>query len=369
MVKIFTFQYPVALKAYLSFFVIILFIAASVCRPEACRAEPRIHQEKERYVFTSPHMGTTFRIVLYAANDTLASAAADSAFQRVEQLNSILSDYLADSELNRLVQTAGSGKMVEVSEPLFFMLRKSRHISEQSGGAFDITMGPLIHLWREIHFADEPRLPGEEALREAMEAVGYEYVHLDEAGRRVMLEAPGMQLDLGGIAKGYAAGEVMHVLRHFGIDAALVDAGGDMVAGAAPPGREGWNIAVRAHDNQAGPQPFILALEHKAVSTSGDRYQFVEIDGVRYSHIIDPESGYGLTERRTVTAIGRDPVKVDAWSTALSVLPVAEGLELVEGIDGLAVFIEIYENGSVSQYESAGFRDLREHYERMPSGN
>ncbi|MDG5766594.1 FAD:protein FMN transferase [Balneolales bacterium ANBcel1] len=318
-------------------------------------------QNKERYQFTSPHMGSRFRIVLYASSDSLASAAADSAFRRVDELNEIMSDYQSDSELNQLAATAGSGEYVPVSRPLFEVLHTAQMVAEQTGGAFDITAGPFVRLWREMRRDDHPQLPGEEALREAARSVGYKHVHLDDSRQKVMLEKPGMKLDLGGIAKGYAADEMQKVLYHFGITSVLIDAGGDMVIGAAPPGTDGWRIAVSAHNEDGDPEPFLLTLTDTALSTSGDLFQFVEIDGTRYSHIIDPGTGLGITERRTVTVIAGTGMLADAYSTALSILPISEGLDLINKKTGYAAYIEVAEtDGTVLSIASETFRELRE---------
>ncbi len=315
--------------------------------------------DPERHEFSSPHMGTLFRVSLYASNEELASTAADSAFRRVEVLNEKMSDYLEDSELNRMAETAGSGKAVRVSKPLFEVLERAQKVSEQTGGAFDITAGPLVRIWRSIREKQEPSLPDTEELQQALEVVGYQYIHLDGERRKVRLDKPGMQLDLGGIAKGYAAGEMKKVFAHFGLDAVLINAGGDMVAGAAPPDQDGWRIAVTAHDREGDPAPFVLNVTHSAVSTSGDLYQYVEIDGERYSHIVDPRTGYGITEQRTVTVVGDDATLVDAYSTALSILPVSEALEIIEKMEGYEVYLEVNDNGAVRHFETEGFRKPR----------
>lgn len=317
-------------------------------------------QKTERYVYTSRQMGTLFRVVLYAPDESIASEAADSAFQRADKLNDIFSDYQEDSELNRLASTAGSGEEVNISRPLFNVLAHALNVSEETNGAFDITAAPYVRLWREIRNDPEPRLPSDETLQKASEAIGYRYIQLNEEEQTAKLEKPGMQLDLGGIAKGYTADEMQEVIRYFGIDAALIDAGGDMIAGDAPPDRNGWDIAVSAHNRHGEQEPFLLTLTNTAVSTSGDLYQYVDIDSVRYSHIVDPRTGYGITERRTVTVIGENGKLSDACSTALSVLSVSEGLELIESKPGFSAYIEVNDNGAVEHFESEGFRQLRE---------
>src|SRR5712691_11063755 len=184
-----------------------------------------------------PHMGTLFRIKLYAADTLQAQSAFRAAFDRVRELDAILSDYKADSELNRISQNP-----LRISDDLFRVLAASQKLAEETGGAFDVTLGPVILLWREAR--KNKRLPDAEALREAGDRCGYRKLHLDEVNRTVTLDQPGMQLDVGGIAKGYATDEALAALNRLGISAALVAASGDLAFGDPPPGQRGWKIGV-----------------------------------------------------------------------------------------------------------------------------
>ncbi len=309
----------------------------------------------ERHQFSSRHMGTTFRIVLYAPDADRAAVAADSAFQRVEELNHIFSDYETNSEVNQLSALAGSGEMMRVSEPLYDVLKRAKRVSEQTDGAFDITAGALVRLWREIRRADEPQLPGRQTLNQALESVDYRYLILDEHQPLAGIKKPGVILDLGGIAKGYAAEEMLSILQDYGFTSALIDAGGDMVMGEPPPGREGWGVLVSVYASSGDAEPFLLLLDQSALSTSGDLYQYVEIDGVRYSHIINPATGMALTEQRMVTVTGVDGTLVDAYSTALSVMPVDEAMAFIEDKPDYSAFIQVREGDRVSIYESECF--------------
>jgi FAD:protein FMN transferase len=282
----------------------------------------------QRFEYAQPQMGVPFRIVLYAADKPQADAAAAAAFARVSELNSILSDYDTDSELSRLSQTAGSGRAVKVGDDLWTMLRRSQQLARKTEGAFDITCGPVVSLWRKARRAKE--LPGADKLAEARAAVGHEKLVLDLRARTARLTAPYMRLDLGAIAKGYAVDEAMQVLRRSGIRSALVAGSGDMAVSAPPPGGNGWRIALSPVDAaDATPTEFVL-LREAALATSGDLFQFVEIDGVRYSHIVDPRTGLGLTDRSLVVVIAKDCTTADALSTAVSVLGPAHGLRLAE---------------------------------------
>lgn len=312
--------------------------------------------EVQRYVFTEPLMGTTFRITMYTRDRELARAAADSAFAKAHELNGLLSDYDAQSELSRLSATAGSGERVPVGTELLELLEKAALVWEQSDGAFDITAGPYVRLWRSLRRQTGARLPEQVVLDSLAERVGQHHVVLSDGYAELL--RPGMQLDPGGIGKGFTAERMMQVLLLFGVESALVDAGGDLMASNAPPGEPGWPIQLTAHKEDGRPVPRMLWLENSALATSGDLFQYTVIDGQRYSHIIDPKTGLGLTEGRTVTVIGVNGALVDAYSTALSVMPVDQALALVNSLDFYEAYIEIDTPSGVKLYESEGFSRL-----------
>jgi FAD:protein FMN transferase len=274
-------------------------------------------------------MGGRVRIVVYARTEAAAERACTAAFARFAELDAIMSDYRVDSELMRLCARAGQGP-VAVSGELFHVLELSQRLARLSGGAFDVTCGPLVALWREARKVGQ--LPDPEKMAAAQALVGYCKMHLDAAARTVELEQPGMRLDLGGIAKGYACDEAIRVLKEHGIDRALVEAGGDIAASGPPPGRGGWSIAVRGM-----AQPFTLA--NGGLSTSGDTEQFVEIGGVRYSHVLDPRTGLGLTNPIQVTVLARDATTSDSLATALCVLGEREGRPLAARHRAQAFFL------------------------------
>lgn len=272
-------------------------------------------------------MGVQTRFVLWAASEKSARAAADAAFSRVEDLEQIMSDYRPDSELMRLCSRAG-GPAVAVSGDLFRVLSRSQELARRSGGAFDVTVGPSVALWRQARTARA--LPSSDALDGARRLVGWRNVTLDAKARSVRLALPGMKLDLGGIAKGFACDAALSVLRSRGIRSALVEMGGDIAVSGPPPGEKGWKIDITGRD-----QPF--TLRDCGVSTSGDLYQFVEIGGVRYSHVVDPRAGLGLTSRIEVTVVAPDATTSDSLATAISVLGEKRGPSLAG--KGVQVFV------------------------------
>ena len=288
-------------------------------------------------------MGTVFTIQLYAPSATIAEVTATAAFQRVAGLERVMSDYQADSELMQLCDQP-YGTPVPVSEDLFKVLQVSQRYADLSDGAFDVTVGPYVRLWR---FSRKRKtLPSPLELQKAREAVGWKKMRLDEKGRTVTLLAPGMKLDLGGIGKGYAADEALKVLKGKGLNCALVAGSGDIAIGDPPPGETGWVLGIGAIDAPTQVARTVL-LRNAGISTSGDTEQFVEIGGVRYSHIVDTKTGLGLTNRLQATIIGPDATTTDALDTTVSVMGVESGLKLVDTLPHVAAVISQKQDGKI----------------------
>jgi thiamine biosynthesis lipoprotein len=264
-------------------------------------------------------MGVRVNLAYYAPSQAAAEAAARSAFARFAELEQIMSDYRPDSEVMRLCDQAGR-RPVPVSRDLFRVLERAREIAERSNGAFDVTCGPLVRLWRQSRASGS--LPTPEEIAGARTRVGWQSVRLHR-NRTVEIDTAGVRIDLGGIAKGYACDEALKTLRGKGVDRALVQAGGDLAASGPPPGKRGWTIALGGSGQTAD-------VVHAAVSTSGDTEQFVEVGGVRYSHIVDPRTGLGLTNRIQATVIARNGLTSDPLATAVCVLGRDEGAALAK---------------------------------------
>ena len=305
-----------------------------------------------RFESTQAQMGVPFKIILYAADEATANRAFQAAFSRIYQLNRILSDYDPESELSRLSHTGHAAKGVVVSDPLWTVLLRSQQLAVQSGGAFDVTLGPYVRLWRRARRAKE--MPSPERLAEAREAVGFQHLKLDEKHHAVQLLKPNMRLDLGGIAMGYAVDEALKVLRQQSITRALIDASGDIGVGDPPPGKRGWTIRVVPLSATGTPSKQIV-LANAAVSTAGDALQHVDLGGKRYSHIVDPHTGLGLTDRTGVTVIAGDCITADSLDTAINVMGPKAGLKLIENTPGTAAFIVRATDHEPEIYESPGF--------------
>jgi len=303
-------------------------------------------QGLRRFEFTEPYMGTMFKIVFYSSDESSALEASRVAFNRIAVLDHIMSDYQPSSELMRLSELAG-GPPTRISDDLYGVMSAAQEIAQKSDGAFDITIGPVVRLWRRARRQHE--LPESARLAQALELVGHEKLRLDAKARTAQLLKPGMLLDLGGIAKGYAADETLRLLKGYGIDRALVAAGGDIAVGEPPPDREGngWTIAVASLDSPAQRPKRYVALHNAGISTSGDLEQHVEINGTRYSHIVDPKSGRAITGRVSVTVIAPDDTTADALATAVCVLGLERGLKLIQSIPETRALICQAKNGEL----------------------
>ena len=312
-------------------------------------------QELARHEFTERHMGVDVKLTLYAPSEATANDAARRAFDRVAALERVFSDYVPESEAMRLCRDATPNHAVAVSPELFTVLQAAQGLSKRSDGAFDVTIGPVIKLWRRARRMKQ--LPDPQLLAETKALVDYRQIALDPRQKTVRLLRPGLQLDFGGIAKGYAAQEALQTLKAAGVSRSLVSVSGDLAAGDAPPDAPGWKIAVAPLDRADGPPIRWLRLVNAAVSTSGDATQFVEIGGVRYSHIVDLRTGVGMTQRIGVTVIAPTGLQADGVDTTAALLGPERGLKLIEDTPGAAGLIATMEGDRVQVRTTKRFSD------------
>ena len=317
----------------------------------ACGTEAREAPLLQRVELVEEHMGTSFRVVVFAAREADGWQAASAALDRVRALDERLSDYAPESELSRLSASAGSGASVPCSDDLWNVLLAGQAVAEATGGAFDVTAGPLVRQWRRG--ARQHELPDPEDLERAMASVGWTLLRLEPEARTAQLLAPDMRLDLGGIAKGYALDEAVAVLEAAGIESALVDGGGDIALLGHPPGEPGWSLALQSPFEDEPPLACLLA--GGAVATSGPAYRGSDIDGVRYSHLIDPRTGEALTRSATVSVRAPDAMTADAVASAISVLGAQEGLAWVETLPGVEACVWEGGKGDGEPCLSSGF--------------
>jgi len=306
----------------------------------------------QRYEAARPCMGSLFEIALYAPSDDAAQRAFDAAFDRIEELNAIFSDYDSDSEALRLSHAAPMERPLPVSPEMWTVLVRSLHLSQRTDGAFDVTVGPLSRLWRRARRRRE--LPSSDRLREALAAVGYQHVRLNSEDHAVHLLVPDMRLDFGGIAKGFAADEAIRTMRKLNVQRCLVNAGGDISMGEPPPEQTGWRIGVAPLEADDTPSRF-LRLANCGIATSGDAWQSVAIGGKRYSHIVDPRTGIGIVDRSSVTVVACDCMTADSLASAVSVVGPRRGIELVDQDCGASCLIVRVEEDAVKTYQSRRF--------------
>jgi thiamine biosynthesis lipoprotein len=254
-------------------------------------------------------------------------AIVGEALDEIDRVDRLMSHYRRDSPLSRLNREAADGPVAVEPELLDFLAECLRW-SRESDGAFDVTVGPLMKAWG--FFRDEGRVPGEEELTRTLEVVGYRHVVLDREAGTVRFDRPGVELDLGGIGKGYAVDRVVELLRRRGVASALVNLGGSSVYGlGAPPGRKTWEVGIQDPTDPA-KTALTVRLRDRALSVSGGYERFFERDGITYAHIMDPRTG------RPVQGVLSVAVLTDT-ATAGDAL---DDIAFVQGVDRAAVFLK-----------------------------
>ena len=305
--------------------------------------EARPHNDLQLVEYRHPAMGVELVIQAWTSDYDAAVQAIGQAVRRVEQLEQILSDYREDSEVRLVSQSLMKATRVPVNDDLMNVLVLSRKMWEVGEGKFDVTIGPLSALWRKARKSG--KLPDPDAAKEALARTGFGNLKLDPENGTIELAAgkPVPQFDFGAIGKGYAADEALRVLREAGFPAALVELGGDLACGSPPPGRIGWRIALSSVDRELKSPDGNLVyteLSNCGIATSGDRHQFMEVDGVRYSHLIDPRSGEPLTCSRLVTAIAPSGAEADALATIFSLTAPEDAIGKADSLEGVSVYVE-----------------------------
>jgi len=281
-----------------------------------------------------PVMGTFARIVAVAKDANSAKKCIESALAEINKVDELMSDYKDDSEIS-LVNKDAFNQPVKVSESTFEVLQKSIEFSKLSDGAFDITVGPLVDLWHRAGEANA--VPAEDELQQARSKVGYEKLILDASEMTVKFAVDGMRIDLGGIAKGYAVDKAVQAIQNCGAIGAMVSIGGDIRCFGTPSGgKNSWLIGLQNPNENfefpvgTGAPLLVLKLKDSAVSTSGHYWRFEQIQGKKYSHIIDTKSGYSSDKLASVTIIAKDATANDALATAVTILGAEKGLALIE---------------------------------------
>ena len=263
-------------------------------------------------------MGTTYTIEMYGTNRAAMSSSADQAFEEVHRLDHLLSNYMPDSELSRLNQHAADAP-VRVSRKLFELLEACSEDSRKSEGTFDITVGPLMKVWG--FYRDSGHLASRTAVQKAMQSVGWRNVALDPATLSIRFKKPGVNLDLGGVGKGYAVDRMVQILRRRGMTSALVSAGGSSIYGIGTPPDDphGWHIRIRDPRNEKDTAGQV-DLKDDSISTSGGYEKFFWADGKMYSHIMDPRTGFPSEGTLSVSIVAPQTIDSEIWAKPYYIL-------------------------------------------------
>ncbi len=310
-----------------------------------------VSAQLKRFEFSENKMGSPFNLIFYHTDSSEAISMAKNCFLIVDTLNNIFSDYSPESEVGRLAFQKDIND-IRVSDELFAMIKYSNDAWRRSGKTFDITIGALTYLWRKAKA--ENRFPSETEIKQAKKLTGFKNLKINRQEQTISFKKPKMQLDFGGIVKGYAAQRVVDFLKSRNVLIALADAGGDIVMSNAPLTKEGWTVAINLPEQENELWDRRLELKNCAVATSGDVYRFILHEGKKYSHIIDPKTGYGVTSQRNVTVIYKEGTAADWLATACSILPIKKALKLAKNARA-ELFIATLKNDEIVTHKTKGF--------------
>jgi len=280
-------------------------------------------------------LGTVCKITIY---DKPTDKAFTAAFERIARIEAEMTLHSADSEIAHVNAKAGLAP-VAVSDDTFAVIKEALRIAALSSGAFDPTIGPLVQAW-DIG-GDNPRKPAQEEIDRLVGLIDWRLVVLDERAKTVYLPKKGMVLDLGGIAKGYAADEVAEVLADHGVKRAIINLGGNVLTVGQKADGSPWRIGIQNPDEERGGSALILQIDATSLVTSGPYERYFDLDGVRYHHILNPRSGYPVESDFTSVSIVMDSsFTADALSTAVYSLGLERGMALIESLEGVeAIFL------------------------------
>ncbi|HLG39931.1 MAG TPA: FAD:protein FMN transferase [Chitinophagaceae bacterium] len=305
----------------------------------------------KRFQFSENKMDSPFNLIFYHTDSAEAATIAKACFSIVDSLNNIFSDYSSESEAGKLALEPAF-RDIKVSGELFDMIVQSKEAWKKSNKTFDITIGAISQLWRKAN--REKKFPDKREIKKARQSTGFENLVINEKLKTISLNKPGMKLDFGGIVPGYAAQKIIDYLNSKNIHHALADASGDIVMSDAPPGKNGWSIGINLPESENDLWAKKLELKNCAVSTSGDVYRYMIHNGKKYSHIIDPRTGYGVTSLRNVTIIAKNGTTADWLATACSILSIDKALALAKK-EKAALLIAINQHEKIVIYKTENF--------------
>ena len=312
-----------------------------------------LQAQTRKFSYSEMKMGSAFNLIIVSADSNKANHLARKSYELVDSLNHIFSNYDSSSELSKINASAGL-LPYKMSTAMLDLVQKSQYAYIQSKGAYDISIGPLSSLWRNARKAK--LFPEASTVLATKKLVGLNQVKINKRLGTIFLPNANMQLDFGGIAKGYIAQWVINFLKANGIQQALVDAGGDIVMSGPPLNQQGWLIGVNLPETTDQLLNKKLQLSNCSVATSGDVFQFIEYKGVKYSHIINPLTGYGVTNLRNVTIVAKTGATADWLATACSILPIKEAKQLAISHQA-ALLITTLKNGKLVFEATPNFKN------------
>ncbi|NTU42893.1 MAG: FAD:protein FMN transferase [Nitrospirales bacterium] len=296
----------------------------------SCSKGERIHKE------TRPSLYTIVTVTVSSASEEQASKAISSAFKEMERVAALLNYYSPESEISQINKNAGI-RPVKISPETLELMDKAVFAAKATDGAFDVTMGPVIRLWD----FRKKELPDGEKLKEGLSRVGYSHIIIDRDNSKVFLDRKGMEINLGGIMKGYLADKGVEALKKEGIRAGIIAIGGDIRAFGKKPDGEAWRVGIQNPRQKSSSDEIIatIGLSDMAISTAGDYEKSFEKDGKRYHHILDPKTGYPAYGCRSVTVIARDGVIADGIDTGLFIVGPQRAMEIMKeiGLEGVVI--------------------------------
>jgi thiamine biosynthesis lipoprotein len=297
-------------------------------------------------------LGTVIQIQIYDADEDKAQKAIEESVKRIQEIENKMSVNIENSEVNQINEYSGVNS-VKISPDTFYVIEKAKKYSELSGGAFDLTIEPIIKLWGIG--TENARVPKKEEIEPLLDLVDYNDVILDDNSKEVKLSKKGQAIDLGAIAKGYAGDEVKKILKDHGIPTAFVNLGGNVVTLGSKPDGSSWRIGVQNPFEERGKHIAVIEVKDETVVTSGNYERYFIEDGKRYHHIIDPKTGYpaeaGIISSTIVT---NSSIDADALSTSVYVLGLEKGMELIESLEHVEAAI-ITEDKKI--YVTSGLKD------------
>ncbi|MEM6803702.1 MAG: FAD:protein FMN transferase [Bacteroidota bacterium] len=302
------------------------------------------HAQENTHIHESFHMGSPFAITVVHSDREKAWEAIEAAEKEIERIEALISSWRPTSQTSSINKHAGL-KAVKVSEELFQLIYRAKKVSQLSQGAFDISYASMDRIWK--FDGTMTQMPSPEAIAKSVEKIGYQQIELQEARKEVFLQRQGMKIGFGAMGKGYAANRAKAILQAKGISSGMVNAGGDLTAWGKEENGESWKIAI-ADPSKKKTVLAWLELSDQAVVTSGDYERFVEIEGKRYAHIIDPRTGYPVQGIKSVSIICPDAELADALATCVFVMGREKGLKLIEKLQGIECLIITDENEIVT---------------------